>query len=79
MSYPLLNAFLTVMWFFLWLMWLLLVCWIILDILRNRDLGGWGKAGGVLVVILVPLIGVLLYLVFQGVGRHESAAGERGP
>ncbi len=78
MSYPLLNAFLTMMWFFLWLMWLLLVCWIILDILRNRDLGGWGKAGWVLVVILVPLIGVLVYLVMQGVGRHGSAAGERG-
>ncbi len=78
MSYPLLNAFLTMMWFFLWLLWLLVVCWIILDVLRNRDLGGGGKAGWILVVILVPLIGVLIYLVMQGVGRHESA-GERGP
>src|SRR5262249_41899927 len=71
-SYPLLDAFLTILWFFAWLLWLFLVVWIILDVFRNRDLGGWSKAGWILLVILVPVIGVLVY-----VGVHGSMLQDR--
>ena len=60
-SYPLLDVFLTMLWFFLWLLWLFLVVWIIMDVLRNRDLGGWAKAGWILLIVLLPLIGVVVY------------------
>ena len=43
---PLLDVFLTMMWFFLWVLWLFLLFRVIVDIFRSRDLGGWGKAGG---------------------------------
>jgi Short C-terminal domain/Phospholipase_D-nuclease N-terminal len=65
-SYPLLDAFLTILWFFLWLLWIFLVVWIILDVFRNRELGGWSKAGWVLLIILLPLIGLLAYVIVHG-------------
>ena len=42
---PLLDAFLTMMWFFLWVLWFFLLFRIIMDIFRSKDLNGWGKAG----------------------------------
>jgi hypothetical protein len=65
-SYPLLDVFLTMLWFFVWLLWLFLVVWIIMDVLRNRDLGGWAKAGWILLIVLLPLIGILLYVGVHG-------------
>ena len=65
-SYPLLDVFLTMLWFFVWLLWLFLVLWIIMDVLRNRDLGGWAKAGWILLIVLLPLIGILVYVGVHG-------------
>jgi Phospholipase_D-nuclease N-terminal len=70
-DYPLLDVFLTMMWFFIWLLWISLVFRIILDIFRNHELGGWGKAGWLVLVVLVPFIGVLVYLVAHG-GRMAA-------
>jgi len=71
-SYPLLDVFLTMLWFFVWLLWLFLVVWIILDVLRNRDLSGWAKAAWILLIVLLPLIGVVVY-----VGVHGALIPER--
>ena len=65
-SYPLLDVFLTMLWFFVWLLWLFLVLWIIMDVLRNRDLGGWAKAAWILLLVLLPLIGILVYVGVHG-------------
>ena len=65
-SYPLLDVFLTMLWFFLWLLWLFLVVWIIMDVLRNRDLSGWAKAAWILLIVLLPLIGILVYVGVHG-------------
>ena len=65
-SYPLLDVFLTMLWFFLWLLWFFLVLWIIMDVLRNRDLGGWAKAAWILLIVLLPLIGILVYVGVHG-------------
>lgn len=66
MQYPLLDAFLTMLWFFLWILWIFLVFWIIFDIFASRDLGGWGKAGWSAFVILLPFLGVFCYLIARG-------------
>ncbi|HEY3957569.1 MAG TPA: PLDc N-terminal domain-containing protein [Streptosporangiaceae bacterium] len=66
MNYPLLDAFLTMMWFSVWVLWLFLVVWTILNIFRRQDLHGWGKAAWTALVILVPLIGVFAYLIVHG-------------
>ena len=65
-SYPLLNAFWTMLWFFLWILWFFLLFRIILDIFRSKDLGGWGKAGWLIFVIILPFLGVFVYLIARG-------------
>jgi Phospholipase_D-nuclease N-terminal/Short C-terminal domain len=75
-SFPLLNAFLTMLWFFLWILWIFLVCSIIFDIFRSRDLGGWAKAGWTIFVIVLPFLGVLVYLIARGGKMYERQARE---
>jgi hypothetical protein len=66
MSYPLLDAFITMLWFFLWILWLILLFRIIMDIFASADLGGWGKAGWLIFVIILPFLGVFVYLIARG-------------
>jgi Phospholipase_D-nuclease N-terminal len=63
---PLLDVFFTMMWFFLWVLWFFLLFRVIMDIFRSRDLGGWGKAGWLVFVIVLPFLGVLVYLIARG-------------
>ncbi|MFJ9518921.1 SHOCT domain-containing protein [Kitasatospora sp. NPDC101801] len=65
-DYPLLNLFWTMMWMFLWVLWFFLLFKIITDIFRSHDMGGWGKAGWLIFVILLPYLGVLVYLIVRG-------------
>ena len=71
MDYPLLNLFLTMLYFFLWIAWLFLLFRIILDIFRSHDLGGWGKAGWTILILFVPFLGVLIYLIARGSSMQE--------
>jgi len=70
-DYPLLNLFLTMLYFFLWIAWLFLLFRIILDIFRSHDLGGWGKAGWTILILFVPFLGVLIYLIARGSSMQE--------
>ena len=63
---PLLDVFWTMLWFFLWILWFFLLFRVLLDIFRSRDLGSWGKAGWVAFVIILPFLGVLVYLIARG-------------
>ncbi|MFJ1792203.1 SHOCT domain-containing protein [Kitasatospora griseola] len=75
MDYPLLNLFWTMLWLFLWILWFFLLFKVITDIFRSHDLGGWGKAGWTILVILLPYIGVLVYLIARGksMGNRDRA------
>ena len=75
-SYPLLNLFWTMLEFFVWVIWIWLLIWVFIDIFRSRDLSGWAKALWFLFVLLIPLIGVLVYLIARGGSMHERAAQE---
>ncbi|MFD8000311.1 SHOCT domain-containing protein [Streptomyces mirabilis] len=72
-DYPLLSVFWSMLWFFLWIMWFILLFRIIIDIFRDDELGGWAKAGWLLFVILLPFLGVLVYVIARGknMGRRE--------
>ncbi|MER6070268.1 SHOCT domain-containing protein [Streptomyces sp. NPDC001817] len=74
-DYPLLSAFWTVLWIGLWVMWFFLLFRIVLDVFRDDDLGGWGKAGWLTFIIVLPFLGVLVYLIARGkaMGRREVA------
>ena len=63
---PVLDLFFTMLWFFLFILWIWLVISIFIDIFRSDDLSGWGKAGWTIFVIIVPLLGVLVYLIARG-------------
>ncbi|MFE0512286.1 SHOCT domain-containing protein, partial [Streptomyces sp. NPDC058964] len=74
-DYPLLSAFWTMLWFFLWIMWFVLLFKIILDVFRDDKLSGWAKAGWLAFVILLPFLGVFVYVIARGrgMGARELA------
>ena len=72
-SYPLLNLFWTILIIFLWVIWIWVLIWVFIDIFRSRDLSGWAKALWFLFVLLIPLIGVLAYLIARGGSMQERA------
>src|SRR5215469_11646419 len=76
-SYPLLNIFWTILLFFLWVMWFGVLISVFIDIFRSHDLSGWGKALWFLFVLLIPLIGVLVYLIVRGGSMHERSVRDQ--
>ncbi|WP_329113718.1 SHOCT domain-containing protein [Streptomyces sp. NBC_01465] len=70
-DYPLLNLFWTMLWFFLWIMWLFLLFKVIGDIFRSHDISGWGKAGWLILALLLPYLGVLIYVIVRGRSMGE--------
>ncbi|NKZ04264.1 SHOCT domain-containing protein [Actinomadura latina] len=70
-DYPLLNIFWTMLWFFLWVLFLMLLFRIIADIFRDDRLSGWGKAGWSVFVIVLPFLGAFVYLIARGRGMGE--------
>jgi hypothetical protein len=73
-DYPLLSVFLYMLWFFLFVLWLFLLFSVVTDIFRSQDLSGWGKAAWTIFVIVLPLIGLLAYLIVRGDSMHERSA-----
>ena len=70
-SYPLLGAFWTIFIIFLWVIWFWILITVFIDIFRSKDLSGWGKALWFIFVLVIPLIGVLVYLIARGGKMHE--------
>jgi predicted PurR-regulated permease PerM len=66
-DYPLLGAFWTVSLVFLWAAWLFAAIWAFIDNFRRRDHSGWAKALWAIVIILLPYLGVFVYLVTRPV------------
>lgn len=73
-DYPLLGAFWTMLMIFLWIMWLILLFRIITDIFRDDGLSGWAKTGWLVFCILLPFLGVFVYVIARGrnMGRRET-------
>ena len=74
MSYPLLNVFWTIFEVFLWIIWFWILITVFVDIFRSHDLSGGAKAVWFLFVLVIPLIGVVVYLIVRGTGMHERTA-----
>jgi uncharacterized RDD family membrane protein YckC len=65
-DYPLLGVFWSMMWLFLWIAWFFLLFRVISDIFRSGDMGGWAKALWIVFVIVLPFLGVLIYVIARG-------------
>jgi hypothetical protein len=65
-DYPFLDVIWTMFIFFLWILWFWLLFTVFADIFRRHDISGLGKTGWVLFCILLPFLGVFIYLISQG-------------
>ena len=70
-DYPFLDLFWTMIIFFLWVMWFWLLFTVWADIFRRDDLSGWGKAGWLIFTIVLPFLGVFVYLIAESKGMTE--------
>jgi hypothetical protein len=72
-DYPLLSVFWSMLVFFLWIMWFVLLFRVVVDIFRDDDLSGWAKAGWLVFTIVLPFLGVFVYVIARGrnMGRRE--------
>lgn len=68
---PLLDLFWAMLWFFMFFIWLMLLFRVFGDIFRSDDMGGWAKAFWTLFVIVLPVLGVLVYVIARGQGMAE--------
>ena len=68
----------SMIWFFCFFIWIWLLIMVFADIFRSHDLGGFAKALWVIFVILVPYLGVFIYLIARGhkMGEHAAEAAQ---
>jgi hypothetical protein len=70
-SYPFLNVMWTMLVFFVWILWFWLLFGVFADVFRRHDISGWGKTGWLIFVIILPFLGVFIYLITQNEGMTE--------
>jgi hypothetical protein len=72
-SYPFLNILWTTLIFFAWVIFIWIAITVLIDVFRRQDISGWAKAAWVVFVVVLPWIGVLVYLI----ANHDSMAERR--
>ena len=79
-DYPFLDVLWTMLVFFGWVIWFWLLITVFSDLFRRHDISGWGKAGWILLCIVLPFLGVLIYLIAQGqhMAERNVEAAEGG-
>ena len=68
------QAMWTMFVFFMWILWFWLLFTVFGDLFRRHDISGWGKAGWTLFVIILPFLGVFIYLIAEGKNASEQIA-----
>jgi hypothetical protein len=73
------DVFFSMLWFFLFFIWIWLLISVFADIFRSDDLSGWGKALWTIFVIVLPYLGVFVYLIARGkeMGMHAAHDASR--
>jgi hypothetical protein len=74
-DYPFMDVLWSMIIFFCWVAWIWLLILCFSDIFR-RDLSGWGKAAWVVFLIILPFLGVLIYLIAEGKGMTERRVSD---
>ncbi len=72
-SYPFLEFLWSMLIFFAWVIFIWIAITVLIDVFRRHDMSGWGKAGWTILIVLLPWIGVLIYLIVN----HEGMAERR--
>ena len=72
-SYPFLNVLWDILIIFAWILFIWMAIVAFSDLFRRRDISGWGKAGWVVLIVILPWIGVLAYLILNHDGMAERS------
>jgi hypothetical protein len=75
-DYPLLNIFWTTLWFAILIGWIMALFTVLADVFRSRDMGGWAKGLWIIFIIVMPLLGVLIYLIARGGKMADRAVAD---
>jgi hypothetical protein len=70
-SYPFLDVLWTMFIFFLWVIWFWLLFTVFVDVFRRHDIGGWKKAAWLVFVIILPFLGVFIYIIVENDGMTQ--------
>jgi hypothetical protein len=70
-DYPFMDVLWSMIVFFFWVIWIWIVITVLIDIFRRHDIGGWHKAIWVIFVVILPWLGVLIYLIAQHDGMRD--------
>jgi putative oligomerization/nucleic acid binding protein len=72
-DYPFLDVFWSMLIFFCWVIWIWVVITVLIDVFRRDDISGWIKAIWVIFVVILPWLGVLIYLIVEHKGMQERS------
>ncbi len=75
-DYPFLDIFWTMIIFFVWVIWIWTVIGVVADVFSRHDLSGWAKAAWIVFVVVLPWLGVLIYLIVNGSKMAERRTRE---
>ena len=70
-SYPFLNLLWDMLIFFAWVIFISIAITVLIDVFRRHDLSGWSKAAWTVLIVLLPWVGVLVYLIINHAGMAE--------
>jgi hypothetical protein len=76
-SYPFLDVMWTMLVFFAWIIWFWLLITVFADIFRRHDTSGFTKVAWIIFVIVLPFLGVFIYLIAESKGMAERSAAEQ--
>jgi hypothetical protein len=75
-SYPFLEFLWSMLVFFAWVIFIWIAITVLIDVFRRHDLSGWGKAGWTVLVVVLPWVGVLIYLIVNHQGMADRRSRE---
>ncbi len=70
-DYPLMGVFWSMLYFFIFFIWIMLLFRVFADIFRSHDMGGFAKTLWILFVILAPFLGIFIYIIARGKSMAE--------
>ena len=76
-DYPLLEVFWTMLIFFAFFIWIWILFTVFADLFRRKDISGWGKTGWIIFVIVLPYLGVFVYLIAEHKGMTERTISQQ--
>jgi hypothetical protein len=72
-DYPFIDVFWSMIIFFFWVIWIWIVITVLIDVFRRHDIGGFTKALWVIFVVILPWLGVLIYLIVEHDGMRDRS------